>query len=294
LIQVAMLLALLALLTAADNRPSDDEFLARINRPVALTVPGMNRVQVLADRPYGPGDKLHRFDAYLPARRAASPVVLLVHGGVSADVPLRPKDWGAFRSWARLLAASGYVTIVFNQRLGFPEPMLAEADEDLAAMLKTVRSQARALHADPERIALVAFSGGGPLLSRPLREAIPGVRALAGFYPYLDLRPSQWHQKFIQDDALIAFSPAAQLRAPVAHRLPFFLARAGKDQVPDLLPGIDAFVAEALAAGTPLTLFNLPEALHGFDREQDPRTREVLEGFLAFLRTHLASAPAHG
>jgi len=246
---------------------------------------------VLANRPYGAGDKSHRLDAYLPERPGAFPVVLLVHGGVGADVPLRPKDWGIYRSWGRLLAASGYVTIAFNHRLGFPEPMMAEADQDLSAMLETVRSQARALRGDPQRIALVAFGAGGPLLARPLREAVPGVRALAGFYPYLDLRPSQWHRKSIQGDALIAFSPAAQLRAPVAGRMPFFLARAGKDESPDILPGIHAFVAEALAAGTPLTLFNHPEAPHGFDHEPDPRTREVLEGFLAFLRTHLASAP---
>ena len=290
-----MLVALLALLTAAENRPSAEDFVARVNRPVALTVPGMDRVQVLTDRPYGPGDRLHRFDAYLPARRSGTaPVVLLMHGGVGADVPFRPKDWGLYRSWGRLLAASGYVAIAFNHRLGFPEPMLAEADQDLTAMLETVRSQSRALGADPSRIALVAFSAGGPLLSRPLRQELPGVRALAGFYPFLDLRKSPLHRKFLEPEAVTAFSPAAQLRTPVARRLPFFLARAGKDAIPDILPGIDAFVAESLAAGTPLTLFNHPEAPHGFDQETDPRTREVLLGFLAFLGTHLSPAAAPG
>ena len=61
-----MLVALLALVAAAE--PSADDFMERVNRPVALTVPGMDRVQVLPDRPYGPGDKAHRFDAYLPGR----------------------------------------------------------------------------------------------------------------------------------------------------------------------------------------------------------------------------------
>jgi len=134
-----MLVALLALVAAAE--PSADDFMERVNRPVALTVPGMDRVQVLPDRPYGPGDKAHRFDAYLPGR-PGSPVVLLIHGGVGADVPVRPKDWGIYRSWGRLLAASGYVAIAFNHRLGFPDPMLAEADQDLTAMLETVYSTA--------------------------------------------------------------------------------------------------------------------------------------------------------
>ena len=290
-----MLVALLALLSVADKSPPADDFVERVNRPVALTVPGMDRVQVLADRPYGPGDKAHRFDAYLPERGAgAAPVVLLVHGGVGADVPFRPKDWGIYRSWGRLLAASGYVAIAFNHRLGFPDPMLAEADQDLTAILETVRAQARALGADPSRLALVAFSAGGPLLSRPLRQDLPGVRALAGFYPFLDLRKSPLHQKYLKPEAVTAFSPAAQLRTSVARRKPFFLARAGKDAIPDILPGIDSFVAESLAAGTPLTLFNHPEAPHGFDHDPDPRTREVLLAFLAFLETHLSPGAAPG
>jgi acetyl esterase/lipase len=288
-----MLVALLALLTAADAGSSElEEFKARVSRPVALTVPGMDQVQVLSDRTYGSGDKAHRFDAYLPTRRdRPAAVVVLLHGGVSADVPFRPKDWGLYRSWGRLLAASGYVAIAFNHRLSFPDPMLAEADQDLLSMLQTVRAQAGALGADPSRIALVAFSGGGPLLARPLREELSGVRALAGFYPFLDLKQSQLHQKFLKPDAVTAFSPAAQLRTPVARRMPFFLARAGKDAIPDILPGIDAFVVESLAAGTPLTFFNHPEAPHGFDHEPGPRTREVLVAFLAFLQTHLAERP---
>jgi len=290
-----MIAPLVALLVAAPSPPSAAEFVERVNRPVALTVPGMERVQVLADRKYGPGDALHRFDAYLPERRGGpAPVVLLIHGGVGADVPVRPKDWGIYRSWGRVLAASGYVAITFNHRLAFPEPMLTEADQDVLAMLETVRADAAALRADPARIALVAFSAGGPLLARRLHQELPGVRALAGFYPFLDLRLSPLHRRYLKPDVVIAFSPAAQLRTPVARRMPFFLARAGKDAIPDLLPGVDAFVAEALAAGTPLTLLNHPEAPHGFDHDPDPRTHEVLKTFLAFLATHLSPAPASG
>jgi acetyl esterase/lipase len=124
-----MLVALLAILSTARGGPTTEEMDARVSRPVALTVQGTDRVQVLTDRPYGQGDRLHRFDAYLPERTSGSaPVVLLLHGGVGADVPVRPKDWGLYRSWGRLLAASGYVAIAFNHRLGFPQPMLTEAD----------------------------------------------------------------------------------------------------------------------------------------------------------------------
>jgi acetyl esterase/lipase len=130
----------------------------------------------------------------------------------------------------------------------------------------------------------------GPLLTPFLREPVPGVRCLGAFYPFLDLRPSKLHRQYLDAAALARHSPAAQLRNPTAQAMPFFLARAGRDAIPDILPGIDAFVAESLAAGTPLTLFNHPQAPHGFDPDPDPRTREVLLGFLAFLRTHLSKA----
>ena len=88
-----MLVALLAMLSAAPNGPATEAPDARVSRPVALTVQGADRVQVLTDRPYGQGDRLHRFDAYLPEHKSGSaPVVLLLHGGVGADVPVRPKD----------------------------------------------------------------------------------------------------------------------------------------------------------------------------------------------------------
>jgi acetyl esterase/lipase len=193
-----------------------------------------------------------------------------------------------YRSWGRLLAASGFVAIAFNHRLGFPAPHMDDAAADLSAMLGTLRREARTLHADPERLALVAFSAGGPLLTEALREPVAGVRALAAFYPFLDLRPSTIHQRSMSPEQLLRYSAAAQLETTTARRMPFFLARAGRDEIPDILPGIDAFVGAALAAGTPLTFFNHPQASHGFDADPDPRTREVLEGFLAFLKAHLA------
>jgi acetyl esterase/lipase len=251
----------------------------------------MDRVQVLADRPYGPGDALHRFDAYLPPNVSGNaPVVLLIHGGVIGTSEPRPKAWGMFRSWGRLLAASGFVAIAFNHRLGFPDPHMEDAQADVSSMIETVRRDARPLHANSDRLALVAFSAGAPLLTPYLREPATGVRAVAGFYPLLDLRPSTLHRRAMTPEVLLRFSPAANLSTDTARHLPFFLARAGRDQFPDILPGIDAFIAASLTAGTPLTLFNHPEAPHGFDRDPDPRTREVLTAFLAFLKTHLGPA----
>src|SRR5438874_13772992 len=91
-----MLCLLLALLAA----PPED-MAARVRRPVALRVPGMDKVRVQRDLVYDPGSGL-RLDAYAPPRSGRHPVVVLLHGGVPDDVPVRPKDGGLYRSWGKL------------------------------------------------------------------------------------------------------------------------------------------------------------------------------------------------
>src|SRR5262249_60685368 len=113
-----------------------------------------------------------------------------------------------------------------------PDPRLDQANQDVAAMLDTVRAQAKALQADPQRIALVAFSAGGPLLTPFLREAAPGVRCLGAFYPFLDLRPSKIHQQYLDAAALARNSPAAQPPDPPPPALPLLPPPARPRPVP--------------------------------------------------------------
>jgi hypothetical protein len=81
----------------------------------------MAQAVVRTDLPYqADADNALRMDVYLPpdlpagARRSG---VLFLHSGPSApDLQLRPKDWGVYRSYGRLMAASGLVGITFNHR----------------------------------------------------------------------------------------------------------------------------------------------------------------------------------
>ena len=88
----------------------------------------MDKVRVQRDLVYDPGSGL-RLDAYAPPRSGRYPVVVLLHGGVPDDVPVRPKDWGLYRSWGKLLAASGFATVIPNQRISFPDPRLVRQSE---------------------------------------------------------------------------------------------------------------------------------------------------------------------
>src|SRR2546430_5088669 len=132
---------LLLVLVAA----APEDMAARVARPVALRVPGMEAVRMKRDLVYSREGL--RLDAYVPPRAGRFPVVMLLHGGVPDEVPVRPKDWGLYRSWGRLLAASGFTAIIPDQRIGFPDPRLAFAAQDVESALGYVHGHAAQLSA---------------------------------------------------------------------------------------------------------------------------------------------------
>lgn len=263
----------------------------RVNRPLVLHLAGEDRVRVEKDLAYRTEPEA-RADVYLPAETGANgrvPIVVLLHGNAPSVMPVLPKDWGFFQSWGRLLAASGFVTVVFNHRLGYPEPRIEEAAADVEALLAFVRSGAERFGADPDRLALVSFSGGGPLLAPFLREPRPYVRAIAAFYSILETRGSQFYAPFLTPAQLERYSPVAALEAHAETGPPMFVMRAGNDQTPGLKGGMQAFVEVALQRNVALTLMIHPRGEHGFENQNDDaRTREILRAAIEFLRTHLA------
>jgi acetyl esterase/lipase len=256
-------------------------------------------VEVLRDQTYGaPGGTPLLADVYLPpglAPGARRPAVLLLHGGVPDELPYRPKDWGVYRSWGRLLGAAGLVGVAFNQRVATPDPRLPLAAQDLDAMLAWLRQHAEALHVDPDRVCLAAFSAGGPLLASFISRPRPAVRCLVAFYAYLDVRQSEQHRAFMKPAELDAFSPAAQLAAGAARMPPMLVARGGRDEVGSVLASEDRFIAEAIRTNAPVEILNHPAAPHGFDNGPDDgpeaaRSRAILGRTVAFLRESLDPA----
>ena len=112
--------------------------------------------------------------------------MILIHGG---PIPqLGAKNMGVFLSYGELIAASGLVAVTFDHRFLGPA-RLQEAASDVADLVSHVRANASSLGIDPERIALWAFSGGGPFLSSALRDRPGWLKAVAAFYAVLDLQP---------------------------------------------------------------------------------------------------------
>jgi acetyl esterase/lipase len=253
---------------------------------VVMTVPGMDRVRVRPNLVYEEvgGTKMHA-DVYLPpddGKGTRPPVVVFQAGGAE-----NTKDWAAYTSISRLFAASGFAAVAFNHRLRYPQRRYAEGAEDLRNLLELLRRDGPSLGLDGTRVAIATFSGGGPMLAPLLRDRPPSVRALAGFYAFLDTEHVKLEEAEITKQTARAFSPLAAIESG-AQPPPLFVARAGRDAIPGVNVSIDRFVAKALERNLTLTVVNHPAGAHGFDhKDADARTREILEMALAFFRAHL-------
>jgi hypothetical protein len=67
-----------------------------------------------------------------------------------------------------------------------------------------------------------------------------------------------------------------------------FIARAGRDEIPQLNESLDRFLSKAVARNLPITFVNHAEGPHAFDVADDSEaSRDVIRLILAFLRRHL-------
>ena len=277
----------------ADKQDQSD-MLAMLRAPLLYHIPGMDTVTARRDIAYrGEAENAPRMDVYTPhglrdgERR---PAVLFVHGGpISPDLPLLPTEWGVYRGYGALAAASGWIGVTFSHRFfGFDQ--LEQAAEDIAAAVTYVREHADTHSVDPDRLCLWGFSGGGPLLAGALRERPAYLRCLAAYYTVMDLRPLASAEEMadvVTMETLKRFSPVAAVEEGGGRSLPLLVARAGQDN-PALNAGLEAFVRAALAANMTLDVLNHPAGYHAFDtRSDDARTREIIGHTLGFVREHL-------
>ena len=258
--------------------------------PLVYRVPGMDEVTVKSDLNYNPVNEPHLLmDVYAPEGLKIAehrPAVLFIHGSVPPGAPA--KNMGVFKSWGRLVAASGLVGVTFTHRLGYPKPMLTEAANDVTAAIDYVRSNADALHVESDKLCLAAFSGGGPLLSLGLKSKPAYVRCLVAFYAYLDLQQSELHRTHETAQLISAFSPITYLNTDVDKIPPIFIARAGLDQTPTLNDSIDRFVQAAISKNAEIIVANHPRGIHGFDiLTDDDTSREIIRSALEFMKNNL-------
>jgi acetyl esterase/lipase len=262
-----------------------------VNMPVVYKLPGMEKVTVKKDLNYK-GDnsnELLKMDVYAPpglAKGEKRPAVIFIHGGAGAE--FKPKNWGIYVSWGKLIGASGLIGVTFTQRLGFPKTLVNESASDVTDAINYVRKNADALGVDKDKICLVAYSAGGPMLSLAMREKPFYVRCLVGFYSFLDIHQSSHHRESETPETLDKFSPINYLDENASKLPPIFIARAGLDEIPTMNDSIDRFIREAIAKNAPIDFANHPEGVHGFDNQNDDeRSKEIIKRAIEFMKTHL-------
>jgi acetyl esterase/lipase len=256
------------------------------NKPIVYSKPEMREISPQTNilYKYLGGDRLFAdlYSPRAPAAFARHPVVVLIHGAVPRGV--EPKEWANYVSWGQLIASSGMAAITFNHSLlwsdGYdPEGLLAGAT-DTGDLIAFVRDNSDSLSLDPDKIALVAFSAGGPLLAAPLADSHAYLRCVVGFYSYLGepLPPDSYDAG--------RFSPSSALRRDTS-ATPAFVAKAGLDR-PEINDSIDDFVETARSLGREVSLVYHPNGQHGFDSMDDDETsRAIIRQSVAFMKSHL-------
>jgi acetyl esterase/lipase len=262
-----------------------------LSRRIVLKVDGMDRVAVRRNLPYRQVDNLTLpMDVYIPTGLPAGarrPAVVFIHGGpVSPDQT--PTEWGVYRSYGELAAASGLVGITFKHRLNSLGDF-GKAAGDVTALLEHVRAHAADLHVDPDRVALWGFSGGGALIGVAFQQRTPFVRCVVSYYGILDLRepPGSGVPPAVPEPVASELSPAYLVANRAGPFPPTLIARAALDN-PRINQSVDDFVRSAVTGGVSVDLLTLPQGHHGFDvLDETPRSRQVIEKTVAFLRANL-------
>ncbi|MCZ4119927.1 alpha/beta hydrolase [Streptomyces sp. H39-S7] len=262
--------------------------------------PGVRELRGVPYREVAGGRPLE-LDLWLPEGRPAGrrPLVLFVHGGAwrrgrRDDMGLRTRDWSP-RPFARL-AAAGFVVACADYRLSgeavFPAPL-----DDLRAALRWLTLRAADLGVDTGRTVVWGESAGGHLASLlALTPTDPAPVGAVIWYAPSDLTTARG--AFAPEDAatpealLLGAAPAA---APERARAASPLAQVRPGAPPFLLVHgeADSMVArshsESLAqaletAGSPVELWTVPGADHGWHGLPDAQVEEIFTRSLAFAR----------
>ena len=234
-----------------------------------LTLPGMDQARADTGLVYRslPDVKL-TFDLYKPPPRATAtggaattrglPVVVFVNGvGWIAPYPL--KEWGIYKTWARLVAVEGMAAVLYDSRG-------QNAREDLTALMEHLRGNAAKLGIDRDMIGIWACSANlRPGSAYALDPVNAWVKAAVFYYGTVDT-------------------------AHVRPELPVLVARAGLD-TPFTNNSMSQYLQRSMARNGNLTVLNLPNMRHAFDLvDSTEASRQAVRTTLAFLRANLTPA----
>jgi acetyl esterase/lipase len=261
--------------------------------PVLYKIPGMERVSVRRGTVYKETDEESlKLDAYYPpdfqlgTKRGA---VVFIHGGSQPEHVQHIERSQPYSSWCRLVAASGFVAIMFKHRTDEGYAKLHEAASDVDDLIVYVREHSEELSIDADKLAIWTASSGPIIgLRTILRDKPVYIRGIAIYNGVLSLLNRAYFTFSNEEKPLIQeFSPVYHLsQQRSAQVAPLFVVKAGRDRE-FLNDSIDEFVTIASRRNIPITFMNHPTGEHGFDiLNNDARTKEIIKATLAFFHEH--------
>ena len=275
------------------DMPDPDEM---FKKEVVYKREGMDKVNIHQDIVYSDRGSGLLLDLYYPPHPVPEqklPVVVLLHGDAPAA---NMKDSGAFTSYGRIAAASGFVGAAFSHRTLMLGAGINDITGDIDDLLTFLIDNADQYGLDKNRIAIWSFSAGVPFgLHAGLRHKPDYIKCMAAYYGFGDfISLAKLFNQQVDDEGAARLdidSPAKLLSQNPEKTAPILVARAGMDIIPGLLESLDGFIMEALKNNVQIEVYNHPTGFHAFDLfNDDPRTHEIIEKTLEFLKWHLFAA----
>jgi len=209
-------------------------------------------------------------DIYKPAGNKTippQPAVILIHGGpVSADIPVKPKDWKLYSDYGKLLASKGITAVVINHRI-FDKENITQSRSDVLASITFIKANAGHYGLNSNSVGLWMFSLGGKHFDFFAQQKDSSVKAMISFYGVL--------------------STERQTSDPTGYIPPQLIVRSGMDK-PELLSVTDAYISKALQLNHPVEVVNHKNGVHAFDILQNSeQTIKLINSAIEFLKVNL-------
>jgi hypothetical protein len=266
--------------------------LASFNNELVYGLPDMEKVVLRSVGYRTLEDSTLTMDIYYPTSpetNARFPVVIFVMGysDTSPVIGGPLKDTLQFPSWGRLLAASGFVAVMYQTR----------QSDDLKYVVGYIRKNAKDLNVDENKVGLWSCSGNTlAAISFAMQERRDYLLFAIFYYGFM-LTPGNEFRKEINElcDSRGCYATELEDVKQLRTELPLLIVRAGMDTIPFVNESIDHFVKVAISDNTPITFINYPEGIHGFDIKSwwkttpHHRSVEIIKITLEFMRSNFAN-----
>lgn len=248
--------------------------------------------EICTNVPYSDDDALV-MDIYYPQVRADSiPAIVLVTGfpdsGYQSRMGMKQKEVMWYVSWAKLLAASGFVAITYSNRNPGQDiftllEFLRDSEVDGTVVKENTDRVVSGI--DRKRTGILSMSGNVSNAVSVLMSDMP-INCAAFLYGYtMDIADSSLVAEAAE---LYGFTKPDEAGSAFPDKVPMFIARAGKDENSGLNTSLDRFVDAALKCNAPVSLMNYPDGKHCFDiLDASGESVGIIKMILAFYRYHL-------